>query len=118
MKVIIAGSREIAKLEPVMEALRLSKFGITEVVSGGAIGVDTVAIYVAGWLHLPYPTIMYAKWGKGKDRDFGAGHKRNIEMAKYADALIAVWDGRSGGTKHMIEEATQRGLEVYVHRVN
>lgn len=38
-------------------------------------------------------------------------------MAKYADALVAVWDGRSKGTRHMIETATREGLRVYVQVV-
>jgi hypothetical protein len=29
-------------------------------------------------------------------------------------ALIAVWDGKSPGTKHMIETAKARGLPVFV----
>jgi hypothetical protein len=39
-------------------------------------------------------------------------------MAEYADALIAIWDGESRGTKNMIEEATKRGLRVYVKRID
>ena len=34
-----------------------------------------------------------------------AGFVRNIEMAENATALIAFWDGKSSGTKHMIETA-------------
>lgn len=116
MRVIIAGSRTIIRPEPVLEAVRMSKFTFTSIVSGGAIGVDTIAIYIAGLANLPYPDIYYAKWGKGANRDMGAGHKRNALMAQNADALIAVWDGVSGGTKNMIEEATKRNLKIYVHR--
>ncbi len=36
---------------------------------------------------------------------------------EYADALVAVYDGKSRGTKNMIEEATKRGLKVYVKTV-
>jgi len=35
-------------------------------------------------------------------------------MAAYAEALVAVWNGTSRGTRHMIEEARQRGLRVFV----
>jgi hypothetical protein len=49
--------------------------------------------------------------------DAGAGKRRNIEMAKYADALIAVWDGFSPGTGHMIQQARKHGLKLYVHSV-
>lgn len=39
-----------------------------------------------------------------------AGFKRNSEMARYADGLIAIWDGRSNGTKHMIDQANHYGM--------
>jgi len=52
-----------------------------------------------------------AEWNKfGK----AAGPKRNKEMAIAADALIAFWDGKSRGTKNMIELAKQKGLKVKV----
>lgn len=36
-------------------------------------------------------------------------------MADYADALIAFWDGKSRGTKNMIELATKQGLKVRIY---
>lgn len=36
-------------------------------------------------------------------------------MGKYADALIAIWDGQSRGTLHMINVAKERGLKVYTY---
>lgn len=35
-------------------------------------------------------------------------------MADYADALAAFWDGKSKGTKHMIETAQRHRLNVRV----
>ena len=43
---------------------------------------------------------------------------RNLQMAKNAEALIAIWDGKSKGTQHMIRIAKQYGLEVYVYRTD
>ena len=43
-----------------------------------------------------------------------AGYKRNIQMAEHADALIAIWDGKSKGTMHMITEACKRNLRVHL----
>lgn len=45
-----------------------------------------------------------------------AGYKRNVAMAECADALVAFWDGKSPGTKHMIETAKEKGLDVRVKR--
>ena len=43
-----------------------------------------------------------------------AGFRRNEQMAEFADALIAFWDGKSHGTKHMIDTATEKGMNVSV----
>ena len=111
MKTIIAGSRTITDLRHVEEAVACSHIQITEVISGGARGVDTLAITYAQQQNLPL-TIMRANWDKfGKS----AGFRRNAEMATVADALIALWDGQSKGTLHMINVAKERGLKVYTH---
>jgi len=113
MKVIIAGSREGAEYKDVVTAVKHSGFDITEVVSGAARGVDTLGEQWAndhGVQIKQFP----AEWNElGKI----AGFTRNIHMANYADALIAVWDGASHGTRHMIQAARDNGLEVYVFRI-
>ena len=43
-----------------------------------------------------------------------AGYQRNTQMAQYADALVAFWDGRSKGTKHMIDTAQRFKLDIRV----
>ena len=47
-----------------------------------------------------------------------AGYRRNAEMAKYASeaygVLFAFWDGKSKGTKNMIDLAKRYDLEVHV----
>lgn len=52
-----------------------------------------------------------ADWeGEGKI----AGHNRNLAMAANAGAVIALWDGKSPGTRDMIDIATDKGLKVGV----
>lgn len=98
MKVIIAGSRSIADYALVEEAILESPFWITEVVSGAARGVDLIGEEWADNTLTPVKRFP-ADWNRlGKS----AGMVRNREMAEYADALIAVWDGTSYGTRHMI----------------
>lgn len=113
MKTIIAGSRTVTNLAVVSHAIECSGFDITEVVSGQARGVDTLGEIWGRSKRLPI-TEFPADWKRHGRR---AGYLRNEEMAQYADALIAVWDGESRGTKHMIDIAKKRGLNVYVHRV-
>lgn len=110
MKVIIAGSRSVTDIWHVYRAITYSGLEITEVVSGCARGVDKLGEEWA--LMQPIPIKRFpADWDfYGKS----AGHKRNKQMAEYADALIAIWNGSSPGTKDMIEQATKRGLKVYI----
>ncbi len=43
------------------------------------------------------------------------GPVRNQKMAEYADALIAVWDGESRGTKNMISLAKKLNLKCFIY---
>jgi hypothetical protein len=111
VKTIIAGSRGILDTELVWRYIRQAPFveEITEVVSGHAMGVDLIGEVWAGDNMIPC-TIFRADWDKfGKK----AGILRNLEMADYADALIYVWDGKSKGTKHMIDEMRKRNKPVW-----
>jgi hypothetical protein len=110
MRIIIAGSRSITDYGKVCDAVRRSGFAITRVVSGMAAGVDSLAVRFAAEHGLPCDRFP-AEWKKcGRS----AGYRRNAVMAQHADALIAVWDGKSPGTRHMIETAKARGLTVFV----
>jgi hypothetical protein len=116
MRVIIAGGREVAGLRAdSMVRAAISDSGwsgdIVEVIHGAASGIDSAAHRVCEgvWPVKPVP----ADW---KAYGRAAGPIRNREMASMADALIAVWDGKSRGTKNMIETAEKMGLRVYVHR--
>ena len=126
MRVIIAGSRGLyPKLKTIDEIVKASGFDVTEVVSGGARGVDTagenwasfvyagVKAFLADWKDLSHPdaVIGYGSYGA---YDKMAGHRRNKKMAEYADALIAIWDGKSSGTKNMISQMKRLGKKVFV----
>lgn len=117
MKTIVAGSRWILGVPAlfyVMTCIRELPWKPTEIVSGRARGVDQMG---ESWAKIhrvplkPFPAAWYDADGV---LDRRAGFKRNTEMADYAEALLAVWDGESRGTAHMIEQATKRGLLVAV----
>lgn len=113
MKTIIAGGRTIHDYQLVLDAIEEANLDITTVVSGGAKGVDALGEQYAEEMNIPLQ-IFYAKWD---EHGRSAGPIRNIKMAENADALIAIWDGKSRGTKHMIETARKRNLVVYVKMV-
>jgi len=117
MKVIIAGSRDITDINLVYQSVHYAKkelqWNITEVVSGGAKGIDTLAEQFAEEQNIPLK-VFPADWNTHRK---AAGPIRNRKMAEYADALIAIWDGESRGTANMIQEAKNKNLKVYVHAV-
>lgn len=111
MKTIIAGSRNATQYTIVETAIKLSHFEVTSVVSGKANGGDTLGERYARLNSLPvyeYP----ADW---KQYGKSAGFIRNEEMADNAEALIALWDGFSKGTKNMIEIARRKKLPILVY---
>lgn len=113
MKVIIAGSRTAVSYQSVVKAVQDSGFDITEIISGGARGADTLGEAYAKNNNITL-TIMKAEWDKlGKS----AGYRRNEQMARYGEAVIALWDGESRGTMHMIEIAKRLGLPLYIHKI-
>lgn len=114
MKTIIAGSRSLEnlRLDQIDKVVKGSGFTITEVVSGAARGIDTLGEWWAERNGIPVVKFP-ADWRRGRS----AGPVRNSQMANYADALVAIWDGVSRGTAHMIQEARAEGLKVHVHTV-
>lgn len=116
MKLIIAGSRNITNYSLVRQAVISSGWWSKdiEIVSGMAKGVDTLAVEFAKRNSLKLHQFE-ADWNyHGK----AAGPLRNREMAEFADALIAVWDGQSKGTENMIKEMTKLSKPTYVLYAN
>ena len=94
-------------------AIKESGFDISEVVSGAARGADRLGEEWASLNHIPI-TRMYAEWRRfGR----GAGPIRNEQMAKYGEALIALWYNKSSGTMDMINRAVKNKLQVYIYEV-
>jgi hypothetical protein len=114
MRTIIAGSRSITRKKTITEAHKASGFEITCVISGGAEGVDKLGELYA--THIGVDVVVFpAQWDLYGRK---AGYIRNAKMARFGEALLAIWDGKSKGTKHMIDIATKEGLKVYVHRTD
>ena len=113
MRTIIAGSRNCQDPQALEQALAVCNWSPTVVLSGAAPGADRLGEQWAQAHGVPlerFPSD-WRRYGRG------AGRQRNSEMAEQAEALIALWDGRSSGTQHMIRMAGNRGLRVYVHRI-
>lgn len=116
-RVIIAGGRDFDQYEVLINYcdILLSSKRVTheiEIVSGCCRGADALGIRYAR--ERGYKCVyMPAHWDiKGK----AAGVERNKEMAFISNALIAFWNGKSRGTKNMIETAAELGLTIRVKR--
>ncbi len=109
MKTIIAGGRDIWNAQALLTAIARSGFQISEVLCGGATGVDEMGLRWALWNGTP-ATVFPADWKR-----FGpaAGPKRNALMAQGAAALVLLWDGKSAGSKNMLFAARNAGLKIY-----
>ncbi|MES3001350.1 MAG: SLOG family protein [Pseudomonadota bacterium] len=118
MRTIIAGSRWYERYDLFIDMMRFDlPWPVTTVISGAARGADQLGERWAKQFSVPlerYP----AQWRRADgSTDKGAGHRRNSLMAAKADALLALWDFNSPGTRHMIGEARKRGLAVHLIRI-
>ena len=82
-----------------------------ELVSGGANGVDSCVRKFAEQKAIPYTEFApeYERYKKG------APMVRNKKIAEYADEVIALWDGKSRGTKSVVDHCHKIGKKVSVH---
>lgn len=124
LRVIIAGGRDFDDFSLLVSKCRDIIFKESEsinadkirIISGTATGADRLGEQYANFANYEV-TRFPANWDTyGKS----AGYRRNAEMAKFASEegnkgiLIAFWDGKSRGTKNMIDLAKRYRLEVYV----
>lgn len=110
MKLAVIGSRGIESVE----LARYIPDSCREVVSGGARGIDRCAEEYARQKGLRLTVFLpdYRRFGRG------APLKRNEQIADYADAALAFWDGRSAGTLYTIRAFLRREKEVTVIRLD
>ncbi len=110
MKIAIVGSRQI-------KYLNLEHYlppNITEIVSGGAIGVDTIAKRYAIRHNLKLTEFLpnYKLFGKR------APLIRNLSIIEHADKVIAFWDGYSRGTKFVIDNCKEKNIPIDIYLIN
>lgn len=110
MKVAVVGSRNL-------DVINLGKYlpeNTTEIISGGATGVDTSAkkYALANDIKLTEFLPEYRKYGKL------APLIRNAQIIEGADLVVAFWDGKSKGTKSVIEKCREKGIEIKVYKKN
>lgn len=106
MKVAVVGSRTVT----VRDLGRYLPQNTTEIISGGAAGVDTCAREYAMAYGIKLTEILpdYRRFRRG------APLKRNLAIIEQADLVLAFWDGRSKGTRYVIDNCKKKGVPVRV----
>ncbi len=84
-----------------------------EIVSGGAKGIDTCAKEFALENGIKYTEFLpdYNRYKKG------APLVRNRQIVEYADVVVAFWDGKSRGTKYVLDYCAKLSKHVRVVNV-
>jgi hypothetical protein len=112
LKVIVAGGRDFENYDLLTQKLDklFSQRDDVVIASGMARGTDSLAVKYAEARKLKLSEFP-AKWDKhGRT----SGYRRNIDMAKFADACVCFWNGKSPGTQHMIDTARRYGLKLRI----
>jgi hypothetical protein len=108
MKTAVIGSRGIGffNFDSILEEVEK----ITQVVTGGAVGVDTLArcYFEKKGVAVEVITPNYKLHGRA------ATHIRNREIVDTSEAVLAIWDGKSKGTESVIRYARSKGKLVKV----
>ena len=111
MKIAIIGSRTI--YIPPQKLAKYIPNTVTQIISGGANGIDTSAREYALLYNLRLVEYLpdYKKYKRG------APIKRNMEIIENSDLVIAFWDGKSRGTKFVIEACKKQNKEIIIHLI-
>lgn len=113
--VLVAGSRSLTNEELVWDLLDGAGLeGYETLIQGGARGIDTLA---GNWgrargMAVTQIDAEWAKYGKS------AGYKRNLVMLDMVHRVIVIWDGKSPGSRHTIEQAKKLGKRLTVFTVS
>lgn len=110
IKVAIIGSRSILHFD----IAAVLPEGTTEIITGGASGVDTLAQSFAEANSIPCTIILpnYTRYGRA------APIRRNDEIIAQADLVIAIWNGTSRGTRYVINRCRRLNKPLTIHELH
>lgn len=114
MITVVAGSRTIKDRELVYSVLNSDEvdWEITKIIQGGAEGVDSIAKDWAEENNIPVDTI---EPDTDKYHYKRAPLERNKVLIERADAAVIIWNGRSSGTKFVLERVREEDMLVETH---
>jgi Predicted Rossmann fold nucleotide-binding protein involved in DNA uptake len=109
MRIAIIGSRNCANID-INNIIANLPDNCSEIVSGGADGIDNLARKTAEKLNIPMVEFIpeYDLFGKS------APLVRNKKIIDYCDFVLSFWDFKSNGTKYVINECIKANIPVKV----
>lgn len=112
MRIAVIGSRTFADLDQVYKFVS-SLPRTVMVISGGARGVDETAERAARERRISR-LVYEPKVEENDPRYVSELHARNDRIIAAADKIVAFWDGKSRGTRSVIDKARKLGKDVEV----
>ena len=108
MKVAVVGSRNVI-IDNLQNYLPENT---TEIVSGGAKGIDSCArnYAIQNNIHITEFLPDYKRYNRG------APLKRNQQIVDYANEIIVFWDGQSKGSKFVIDYCNKKDKKITVYQ--
>lgn len=111
MRVAVIGSRKIPNFVDADYLIQRIPLNCTEILSGGAEGVDILAREAAQRLGISIREFLpqYERYGKQ------APLIRNQEIIQCADLVIAIWDGKSRGTAYTLTQCVRQHIPFRIY---
>lgn len=123
MRVIISGSRDLVDIDLITKSIQeaAKDWDITEVITGGSAGVDTIVNMLATQNGIPVKQFI-PQWNQPMDLPDGtkqpmgrrAGPERHRQMADAADAALIIWKNQSDGTQNLINALVPKAIPMII----
>jgi len=125
MKIAVIGSRNFKDYD-LLKSILDQEEDITEIISGGADGADSMAAkyakenninlveFKADWNDLSHPDAIIKKHADGREYDAMAGIRRNTIIIEACDKVIAFHQDASKGTEDSLMKAKKFNKKIKV----
>lgn len=114
MRLAVVGSRKVSDYDIVSEAIEENYPNVSFIVSGGAIGTDSLSVLYAQIHNHPYKEHLP---DPNNPSYADACKARNTLIIDDCEAVLAIWDGKSPGTRDSIQKARDRNLPLIIVKI-
>lgn len=115
MRLGVIGTRKLDDYSIVEEAINKHFPNVSFIVSGGAVGADSLGVLYAQIHNIPY--FEHLPDLKKYPNFTVAAKARNTLIIEDCEAVIAFWNGRPSGTTDGIEKARARKIPLTIIKI-